>query len=318
VAVGGHLDKATFQELEKEILAAAKSKSAGSPLAESASAPVLVVSATPEPASQPDEPTKKKDDKTVWLEICKRLDLDSENGTFEIISESAAAVAKNRLVTAMIGDCQIEALPTTINTFKSLRKLELEYNTIKALPSEIGQLRSLKHLGLENNRLKGLPDSVGSLESLSRVYLQNNQVAALPATIGKCKKLEHLDVADNLLVRIPAEIGNCTALSKLILCGNQLKEIPTTIGLLQSLVVLDLSDNELSAVPQEITQLQCLEELLLAANEELSKIPDVTVLKSLAKLSLSTAIKSDAEEVDRLKGELVKCKICKSQHREYA
>ena len=71
----------------------------------------------------------------------------------------------NRLITAMIGDCQIDALPTSIGKFKvvalvqcnsihnsrmkllfkALRKLELEYNEIKALPSQIGAVLKSEH-----------------------------------------------------------------------------------------------------------------------------------------------------------------------------
>ena len=120
-AAGDEWDEAAFDAVavdgfvtREQLLAAGTASSAqaeaeagaetANELSMSASAPVLTtakaatettVAVTAAPAPAIDVGTAK-DDKGVWLNFCKRLDLEPGMGTFDTVQESAGAIANNR------------------------------------------------------------------------------------------------------------------------------------------------------------------------------------------------------------------------------
>ncbi|KAL6142947.1 hypothetical protein ACLB2K_061222 [Fragaria x ananassa] len=85
-----------------------------------------------------------------------------------------------------------------ISQLKSLRSLNLSWNSIIEVPKEIGGLIHLRYLNLSRNKeLKELPDSLGDLYNLQTLRLEYcSELVKLPdeEAMRKLTKLKHLNV----------------------------------------------------------------------------------------------------------------------------
>lgn len=89
--------------------------------------------------------------------------------------------------------------PTLFSSYRFLRRVDLNHNTLKYLPSEIGELRSLTHLDLSNNELTELPPEIGMLSKLKQLEVFDNQISSLCYEIGFLYRLEFLGIWGNPL-----------------------------------------------------------------------------------------------------------------------
>ncbi|KAL3942922.1 MAG: hypothetical protein SGARI_000103 [Bacillariaceae sp.] len=139
------------------------------------------------------------------------------------------------------------ALPESIGSLSTLRKLHVTSPKLSVVPSSFGNLVHLTSLhfvgvGME---LEELPDSFGSLQSLEELIwdgtLSSNQrFVSLPSTFGNLSKLRTL------------KLSNLTSL----------RSLGSNFGALSSLQILDLAHlPKLKMLPQNFGTLECLERL---------------------------------------------------------
>jgi len=186
---------------------------------------------------------------------------------------------------------RLNAVPSAIQNFTSLSKLNLGHNHLTHLPDEIGTLKSLVSLHLGNNRLECLPRAMKNLHRLQRLQLfsnnlteihgsilsgmqslqflnlnGNSSVSTLPQEIGDLQLLEKLSVATCSLTEIPSEIGHCKHLKQLTLSDNFLVTLPTSMSLLANLQNVNLVSNHLAHFPPCLLRMTALAHLEISAN----------------------------------------------------
>lgn len=144
------------------------------------------------------------------------------------------------LYSRISGDKLYTNIPESITNLKSLKKLNLNNNSLFTLPEMIIKLKSLKELDISNNDLTLLPESIGNLESLELLLVKGNKLTKLPESIGNLKNLRELDLYDNELTTLPDSIGNLKSLKKLDLGANKILRLPESFKKLKSLEALNL------------------------------------------------------------------------------
>jgi len=75
-------------------------------------------------------------------------------------------------------------IPPEIGNLSALKKLDLEYNSLKTVPGEIGNLRNLKKFELDGNPITFLPYSLGELPRLKTLSLDEDaEIENIPAEL---------------------------------------------------------------------------------------------------------------------------------------
>lgn len=178
----------------------------------------------------------------------------------------------------------ITSLPPEIGNLANLESLAISLTPwetlsghvgLTSLPPEIGNLTNLQGLGLPRNQLTSLPPEIGNLTNLQGLALDDNRLASLPPEIGNLTNLKTLSLEDNLLTTVPDTIGNLSSLERLGIYRNQLVTVPAEIGNLTNLQSLYLHENQLTSLPDEISNLINLLNLDVSENVTLSgRLPD--------------------------------------------
>lgn len=150
------------------------------------------------------------------------------------------------------------------------------------------RFKSLKKLDLNNNSLSDLPAAMHVLApSLEIIFLSENKFSKVPDVIKKMKHLRVLSMRGNLLTEISSDDLPVSSLVWLILTNNNIAKIHSNIKDLIHLRKLMLSHNSISEIPMELQQCKDLELLRLADNK-LETIPiEVLSLPRLGWISLS-------------------------------
>jgi hypothetical protein len=166
--------------------------------------------------------------------------------------------------------------------------LVLTNQNLGALPPEIGQFTNLRQLSLYRNNLTTLPATIGTLTNLCILDASYNDISSLPDDIGNLSSLLILDLNFNPLESLPEEIGQLKRLRRLYLWGNgdHLKRIPQEIGALSDLQLLELDANTMTSIPSEIGSLTGLRELAIYAHRIERLPPELGKLTELRSLSL--------------------------------
>ncbi|XP_023892107.2 putative disease resistance protein RGA4 [Quercus suber] len=107
-------------------------------------------------------------------------------------------------------------LSTLIESFPSLRALDLHGLKIEIMTNSIGKLIHLKYLDLSFNPIKTLPDSITALLNLQTLKLQKCcNLEQLPRDITKLVSLRHLDDRGCFKLRLPQGLWKLTGLQSL-------------------------------------------------------------------------------------------------------
>ncbi len=136
---------------------------------------------------------------------------------------------------------KLKTLPEWISNFKSLEKLNLNYNNFIEIPKPIGSLSALKELKMEDNDIRKFPEFITGLKNLEALSLDSNKIKTIPSSIENLKTLQELDLSSNPLTTLPESIGHLNALKRIILLGSRITEIPPSIVNLQNLEEVDLT-----------------------------------------------------------------------------
>lgn len=217
----------------------------------------------------------------VPAELCEvagsltRLEIHNEGSRLLVFTGLKQMV---NLTELLLQDCQMETLPSALQSLTSLRTLHLQHNNLRnlrdivrlahlqrltclrvafnqvfVLPASVGLLQGLQILDLSNNQLQGLPPSLFTLHSLTRLLLGGNVLEELPAEVKSLHSLTELDLSANRLRYLPHELfSGCLDLRILNVAHNSLHSIPKEIGALSRLYRLDLRNNSLGELPAEL------------------------------------------------------------------
>ncbi|RAP25944.1 hypothetical protein DID78_07070, partial [Candidatus Marinamargulisbacteria bacterium SCGC AG-343-D04] len=209
---------------------------------------------------------------------------------------------ENVITHLFLNDCSITEIPPTIQTFRSLKVLNLKGNNLKSLPREVLTLKSLKELCLDNNEIQDLPDDIKELTALQKFSAKNNLLVTLPKTFGKLENLKVLSICGNKLESIEILERDLPQLFSLSASKNPLmKTFPIIRS--TSLRLLELTDNSIEGIEEQA--LDGLTELvtLNVANNHIEKVPSsICKLGKLVTINLSNCyISSLPEEIGELK-----------------
>ena len=151
---------------------------------------------------------------------------------------------------------ELEYLPFNLNYLKNLKELILGNNNLEELPSCIGNLKELEKLDIMNNKLTKVPKSLKNLKKLKELYLGGNNLKELPQWIGNYYKLEDLSIHECELLEIPIWIKNFTNLKRLAIFGNNIKEFPEFwAGYLINVTNISIENNPIEVCPYWILEL---------------------------------------------------------------
>ena len=104
-------------------------------------------------------------------------------------------------------------LSTLIESFPSLRALDLHGLTIEIMTNSIGKLIHLRYLDFSSNPIETLPDSITTLLNLQTLKLQEcRNLEQLPRDITKLVSLKHLDDRGCFKLRLLQELRKLTGL----------------------------------------------------------------------------------------------------------
>lgn len=179
-------------------------------------------------------------------------------------------------------DLDLEKVPSEIEKFKGLRRLEITNNKLTAPDFFLlSEMKGLNLLNLTDNQIFQIHESIGLLKSLEHLDLSGNEIQSLPKSLFQLEELVYLDLGYNKLKNIPDDIKQLKKLETLILYGRQNpKEISNKIFTLKSLKKLWLPDS-LNYLSPDINRLDNLE--FLALPWELIE-PNKELIGSLKKL----------------------------------
>jgi len=86
-----------------------------------------------------------------------------------------------------------------------IRQIDLSNNNIQSIPDSILSCRSLEELNLSHNRLKQLPREF-KLPRLQKLFLSFNELTCLPEDIGRCISLTKIRIIHNQIKELPDSI----------------------------------------------------------------------------------------------------------------
>jgi hypothetical protein len=188
-----------------------------------------------------------------------------------------------------VDKCDLRTYP--LKHIDQLTDLNLSGCGHSSLPADSelwSRFSSLKKLDLNNNSLTDLPQEMSVLSSLEILFISENAIESIPAVIAKLNSLRVLSLRGNLLDDLSAVNLPTSSLSWLILTNNQIRKIHSNIGDLRRLRKLMLSHNRIESVPVELGGCKELELVRLANNNINKSIPkEVLSLSKLAWISLS-------------------------------
>uniref|UniRef100_M1BKQ7 ADP-ribosyl cyclase/cyclic ADP-ribose hydrolase n=1 Tax=Solanum tuberosum TaxID=4113 RepID=M1BKQ7_SOLTU len=166
-----------------------------------------------------------------------------------------------------LNDMNLEALPSSIVTWKGLVKLNVSYClTIKSLPKEIGDLENLEELDATRTLISRPPSSIVRLNKLKslkfvKIKTEDEVYFVFPPINGGLLSLEILDLSSSKFIdgRIPEDIGCLSSLKELHLKGDNFEHLPQSIAQLGALRLLYLNDcKRLTQLPEFPPQLDTI------------------------------------------------------------
>uniref|UniRef100_A0A7N2LCE7 Uncharacterized protein n=1 Tax=Quercus lobata TaxID=97700 RepID=A0A7N2LCE7_QUELO len=163
-------------------------------------------------------------------------------------------------------------LSTLIESFPSLRALDLHGLKIEIMTNFIGKLIHLKYLDLSFNPIETLPDSITTLLNLQTLKLQEcRKLEQLPRDITKLVSLRHLDNMGCYKLRLPQGLQKLTGLQSLLLFIarnngglGELNGLNNLKGTLEIQILEQLEDANSDCKAKNLREKQHLEKLKLS------------------------------------------------------
>ncbi|CAF5139511.1 unnamed protein product, partial [Rotaria magnacalcarata] len=180
---------------------------------------------------------------------------------------------------------QFTTIFSLLSTAKSLRLLDLSYNSLEHIPQCTNS--NLEILHLSHNKIELHPNECVYLKTIIELDLDHNQIEHIPNEFIQCVNLRSLNVAFNQLHAFPKIILQLRSLNKLVINHSKFQHL-TTKDLFdkyfyRTINILNLSSNHLQTNLHELTGLKALTYLDLSHNQ-LHEIDDDFKLLSCLKI----------------------------------
>lgn len=127
----------------------------------------------------------------------------------------------------------------------TLKRLELDNNSLESLPLEVTRIVGLEYLSLNYNNLRTLPREIGNLKFLTWLHVYDNNLDSLPPAMGNLTSLRYVTMSYNYLRSLPVEMGRLTNLNQLFVHHNRLETLPEALLDLPKMSLLDIHSNRL-------------------------------------------------------------------------
>ncbi len=166
-----------------------------------------------------------------------------------------------------IGENNVENIPESVfNSFKNLKVLKADTNSIKHISENIKNLEKLRVLDLDNNLFTHFPREITKLSNLRELYISNNAIQHIPRSIERLKRLEILNLADNKIRSLPDEFVELIGLKRVFLQNNKLVELPELVGKLTNLERAYFNSNTITQIPKSLFKIPNLKILNISSN----------------------------------------------------
>ena len=196
---------------------------------------------------------------------------------------------------------QLEEIPDSIGSLKSLTRIIASNNNISKVSKQIASLPNFTDLRLPQNNLSQIPDTIFGIKKLNVFIINDNNIERIDREIGRLSALTQLHLQNNSLKTLPVEIGQLTNLTHLFLDGNPIENLPTSIQNLKKLVHLSLSDTKLLLPPnfQPNQDIPATIQFILEHQKELQptlNIKNAFVFENFSKKSLQESFSKVLEQ----------------------
>ncbi len=203
----------------------------------------------------------------------KSIRLQRESANFELLDRCNVITYPRwqieNLEELNLSGCDHASLPPDTelwSRFSSLKKLDLNNNSLTDLPDEMKVLSSLEILFLSENKFESVPRVVSKLIKLRVLSLRGNRIRELSASYLPNSSLVWLILTNNHISNLHANIGDAKLLRKLMLSHNRIDSVPAELGECRNLELLRLANNNISSVPREVLMLPKLAWISLSGN----------------------------------------------------
>ena len=155
----------------------------------------------------------------------------------------------------------------TWSRFASLRKIDLNNNSLTSLPDGMDMISSsLEILFLSENSFTSVPDVIGKLDHLRVLSLRGNKLAELSSDNLPTRSLVWLILTSNRIETVNPNVEELKLIRKLMLSHNKLEIIPSELAGCKNLELIRLSDNRISSMPIEVLRLPRLSWISMSGN----------------------------------------------------
>jgi leucine-rich repeat protein SHOC2 len=179
-------------------------------------------------------------------------------------------------------------LPASIQLFKNLQVLHLEFPDRTILPKELWTLSQLEILDIDCWQGITIGPGIAGLEALKTLNINGlkSGTLQLDAAAVQLPNLESLNLTNIETVRLPAK-WKLPKLKNLTLEGLSLQNIPDGLRNSPQIKTLNLSDNRLTELPKEISSLTQLISLYADGNKIEHLPAQIDQCKALGYIDLS-------------------------------
>jgi Leucine-rich repeat (LRR) protein len=136
--------------------------------------------------------------------------------------------------------------PLKMKNWTKVEVLVLGELNIETIPSEVWVMTKLRHLSLSYNKLSFIPSELYCLSNLISLDLSSNQIKHISNQINKLTQLQYLNLSYNQLTELPVDISSFLHLSGLWIGSNKLKQFPSQLP--PNLVWLNLGWNSITSI----------------------------------------------------------------------
>jgi Leucine-rich repeat (LRR) protein len=216
----------------------------------------------------------------LYLNNVKHLNLDQ---TFNVINRITHL---KRLHLDSIPNFK---LPKTIEENTSIEYISMRYDDLNTIPKQINSFKHLKELNIEGNSIRVIHKYLlknKELESLSLSISPNFNFKKSFLILSKELSLQKLEIANSSFETLPDDISLLDNITTLSLRNDHLKTFPYGVLDMKNLRNLDISGNDFTALPANFINLKKIETLNLTNENLLNFDQTADILKQLPSLHL--------------------------------
>ena len=164
-----------------------------------------------------------------------------------------------------INQTSLEQIPDLFHKLPDLEEIKLTSDNLQTLPKSFTLLPKLQDLFITLNHITELPEFIGNITSLKYLSLEINNVSALPPTCVNLINITHFCLESQSIIELPQFIFEFHNLECLYLNTKQVKYLPTIQKQLGYIKQISWELQSLKEIPQNLDKLGTLKLFYLYA-----------------------------------------------------